>query len=313
MNAAFLMTSDSSILEYKLRVLAKFFNLDQILKLPTDTDAIQRYYQANRLAYSLFHTFSHQMYMGISRDGRYKKSDLQEAFRITSRYIDQLSATSVVELATGRGATSALLAQKYPDVSFQGMDISPSQLSFATKQSARLPNYHPRLGDYHRLDIFADASVDVVLVIEALCYSQYKELVFQQIGRILKPNGVFIVLDGYSTTPRHQLPTTKAKALTLVERAMAVPQFELYDHVLAKAAKEGLMVISDEDASAFILPTLYRFERLANFFFRLPIITKGLVAVYPLAFTANAIAGYLFPEVIKQGMGSYHITVWQKH
>lgn len=151
--------------------------------------------------------------------------------------------------------------------------------------------------------------MDIVFEIEALCYSQHKEVVFKEIKRVLKPSGVCILLDGYATKNRSSYTELEKTVMAITEKSMALPEFEQYDQVMQKAQAQGLQIMEDEDVSTFILPTLYRFESLAAFFFNLPLITKVIVRLSPLEFSANAAAGFLFPDIIKNKLGSYHITV----
>ena len=164
-------------LDQKLGQIKKVFNVDDILALKPDKKYIQKYYRASRIAYSMFYWGSDRMYMGISRDGVYKEQDLLEAARVVEKYIKELSAHNVLELATGRGATSAYLAQRHPKIRFAGIELSSAQLGLAKKKSRKLPNYTPIVGDYHDLGQYDDGSVDIVFVIEALCYSTDKATV----------------------------------------------------------------------------------------------------------------------------------------
>lgn len=173
----------------KLEKIKRVFDISDILDIQPDKDYVRRYYKINKLAYSLFHTFSDRMYMGISRDGQYKNSDLLEAARFVEKYIPNLNAKNILDLATGRGATSSYLAQKYPAIRFDGIDISEGQLDFAAKKAKKLSNYHPIKGDYHNLSHYHTGQFDIVFVVEALCYSQEKEKVLKEVYRILKPGG----------------------------------------------------------------------------------------------------------------------------
>lgn len=181
--------SQSQDLNHKLAQIKRVFNIKSVLDLQPNKDYIRQYYKVNKLAYSFFHTFSDRMYMGISRDGQYKNSDLLEAARFVEKYISKLNAKNILDLATGRGATSSYLAEKYPAIKFDGIDISEGQLGFAVKKAKRIPNYHPIKGDYHNLSQYQNGQFDIVFVVEALCYSQEKEKVLKEVYRVLKPGG----------------------------------------------------------------------------------------------------------------------------
>jgi ubiquinone/menaquinone biosynthesis C-methylase UbiE len=252
------------------------------------------------------------MYVGISRDGRYKPEDLLEGARIVEKYIKVTSAKNILELATGRGATSAYLAKIFSNIIFEGIDLSEGQLHYAYKKAKSLNNYHPVKGDYHDLSRYKSESFDIVFEIEALCYSQDKEKVFKEVKRVLKKGGVFILLDGYLKTPREKLSKNELQATQITEKGMAVPAFEVYQDVINKAKKAGFTLLEDEDVSKYILPTLKRFELLASFALILPIAAKLAVKILPQLFTYNTISGYLLPEFIKLNFGGYYITVLKK-
>jgi ubiquinone/menaquinone biosynthesis C-methylase UbiE len=299
-------------LDQKLLQLAACFDLEQIRQLSPDSSTIQDYYRINQRWYSLFHTRTDLIYIGISRDGVLREPhDLLEAARTVEQYITP-QTTEILELATGRGATSAYLAASYPHLELSGLDLSPGQLEFAYKRAHRYHNYHPSQGDYHDLSRYPDNKFDLVFEIEALCYSQKKAQVFTEVNRVLKPGGVFILLDGYTAKPRSELNSQQLLALEITEKSMVVPFFEAYSDVIRQAQQSGLTLIHDEDVSKFTLPTLRKLEGKAAFFLNRPWLSHFLIAITSPLFSANAIAAYLLPNLIEDNIASYHITVLAK-
>jgi sterol 24-C-methyltransferase len=296
----------------KLSKIKNVFRLEPLISLEASKEYIAKYYKTNRFAYSLFHTFSDRMYMGISRDGVYKASDLLEAARLVERHITELKAKNILELATGRGATSFYLAKRFPDVQFEGVDLSPGQLDFALKKARKVKNYRPVSGDFHTLAAFSEASFDILFVIEALCYSQEKEKVLREADRVLRPGGVFIIFDGYSKREISTLSDEELLAKKIVEKGMAVPSFEPYKNFMATVSRSGFHVVSDEDASRFILPTCKRFERLARKVFISKMFAKAIVKLFPSEFTYNIAAALLMPDAISRNIFCYHISVLKK-
>lgn len=301
-----------SILEQKLELLARFYDLEAIKNLQPDNHYVQQYYQASQLGYTIFHTRTGLMYMGISRNGKFQTQDLLEAARTVTKYIDPQTTTNILELATGRGATSGYLAKRFPNIRFDGIDLSPGQLHYAKRRARKFSNYHPVQGDYHDLGRYQSESMDIVFEIEALCYSQNKSRVFEQVYNLLKPGGVFILLDGYAISGRDELPEPLKSALILTEKSMAVPRFEAYEQVLSYAHAAGFSLKESEDVSEFIMPTLKKFESIASFFLRRRLLMKILRSTTPPAFSNNGVAAYLFPELMRQKAGFYYITVLQK-
>lgn len=186
--------------------------------------------------------------------------------------------------------------------------MSPGQLHYALKKAKKVHNYHPSLRNYHDLFRFEDSSIDIAFIIEALCYSTAKEKVFKELHRVLAPKGIFIVYDGYLKDDR-KLTSNQKLACKLTEVGMAVPRLETHQEFLNKAKSNGFNIIEDDDVSLFIMPTLKRFEKLAYRFFKYPELAKIITKVFPHEFIYNAISGFLMPNLIKEKIATYHITV----
>lgn len=299
-------------LKQQLDLVDSVFDTGEILSLRPDKQYIKKYYKANKLAYTLFHTDMGIIHMGISRDGVYKDDDLLEAARIVEAHLKRLKATSILELATGRGGTSLWLAAKYPSITFNGIDLSRGQLVYTQKQAKKQSNFHPLEGDYHDLSQYKDKSMDIVFVIEALCYSRERDEVFSEVKRVLNNNGVFIVLDAYSLRSRSKMSDDELRACRLTELGMAVEKFDDYPALLDDGKHAGFTVKSSENVSDYILPTLYRFERLAKKFFKRPRLAKTITRISSKELTYNAISGLLMPALIKNKLACYYITIFEK-
>ncbi len=147
-------------------------------------------------------------------------------------------------------------------------------------------------------------------MIEALCHSTDKNKVFTEAWRVLKTDGIFIVIDGYSE--KSQMTEDEKIALLLVVKGMALESFEYYDSIISKAKQNKFKVEFEEDVSKFVLPTMERFERKAAKFFRFSRLAKLAVKIFPKEFLYNTIAGYLSAILVKTGVCSYMITVFKK-
>jgi len=298
-----------SEIDKKLEKIKLVFNIKEILKKDINSSYIKKYYNTNGIPYSIFHTKTGFIHMGVSKDGKYKEDDLLEAPKTVEKYLKE-SSKRVLELAIGRGANSIYLAKKYPKVNFYGIDISKGQLNFAFKNASKLNNFHPEFGDYHNLNKFDDASFDIVFVIEALCHSTKKEEVLNQVYRVLRKGGIFIIFDGYQN--KNSLSENERIALKLTEIGMAVEKCESYNCFISKVKKNKFKIILEEDASNYVLPTMNRFERIAKIFFNHPILAKFISFVTPKAFTYNSLSGYLMPNLMKDNVTCYMITILKK-
>ncbi len=251
--------------------------------------------------------------MGISRDLKYGRDDLLEQPRLVARYIEQLNACRVLELATGRGASSIYLAKRFPNIKFAGIDLPGGQLDVAKRIARGIQNFFPVEGDYHDLSRYSNDHFDMVFVIEGLCHSERKGQAADEVWRVLRNGGIFIVFDGYLERSEGSLNADEQLAKKLIERGMMVGSFERYDDVREEIMRASFEVIHEEDASQFILPSLERFERLAKrTVFDHPRIGRFIVRLLPDEFTFNAISGYLISLLVEIGVAKYMILVVKK-
>jgi len=301
-------------LEDKLKRIKKVFGkevLHTLVNPQVSSQDVCKYYKTNRLAYSLLHSRTNCVHMAISRDLKYKEEDLFEGAKFVKKYIKQTNAKEVLEIACGRGANTLYLARNCPDVNFEGLDISPAQLSYAQKNSKRINNAKFSIGNYHDLNSIKNDSKDIIFVIEALCHSNDKKKVLKEVKKKLTKEGILIILDGYLNKSLAELSNNEILAKRYVERGMAVNSFAYYPALVESANNLGFKVIHEEDATEFIIPNLRKLERLSKVLFNFTPTAKLLVKVLPFEFTKNAIAAYLFPEIMQKKVANYMITVLQ--
>lgn len=299
-------------LNCKIERIQKVFDTDKIVHIQPTISSIADYYKTNKLAYSLFANKDF-VHMGISKNKKYSNKDLFEQGKFVDKYIKQLKAKKVLELATGRGATSAFLAQKHPDVTFEAIDLPDGQIDFAFSKAKKFKNFHPKEGDYHNLADYPRDSFDVVFIIEALCHSTNKKKVFNEVRKLLKNKSVFIIFDGYRGKKEHLLTKEELLAIKLTEKGMAVPSFDYYQDFKNKLLKSGFKVLKEQDVSSQVVPTLKKFEALAKLYFKVPpFLLKIINRFFSPVFTGNIISGYLLATLEKLQISKYMISVVSK-
>ena len=170
-------------LNYKLNQLREFFDFEKIVNLNADIKSIAKYYKVNVRFYSFLNNRQGFIHMAISQNKKLTKEDYLGQIKIIERYINKNTKT-VLELATGRGANSIYLANKYSKIQFVGIDLPNGHLNFAAKNSKGLNNFKPEEGDFHDLSKYPKKSFDIVFIIEALCHSNQKEKVIKQVKRV---------------------------------------------------------------------------------------------------------------------------------
>lgn len=120
--------------------------------------------------------------------------------------IDQGKPSSLLDMGCGLGATLRCAVSIYPELQSMGVTIVPwqkqkaDQLNKMTKNTQRITVL---LEDYTHTSL-PDESVDHVVAIESSCYAKgpNKAPLFQEIYRVLKPGGSFVLADGFLRTKR---------------------------------------------------------------------------------------------------------------
>lgn len=91
--------------------------------------------------------------------------------------------SSVLDIGTGAGGTAAAMAERYPDASVVGVDISRRMLSQA-RDHYRFPNLEFRRADITRLP-FPDSSFDLVTAYNVMPNPA-------ELKRVIRPDGQFL-------------------------------------------------------------------------------------------------------------------------
>lgn len=127
---------------------------------------------------------------------------MSAAYLFHSAQISQViqGCGKVLDLGCGPATQLGQVAQLNPDISFVGVDLSPTMLDSARQyvDGLGLRNVAFRLGDITRLEGIADASVDAVVstvVLHHLPTRQHLDDCFRQISRVLKPGGAIYLTD----------------------------------------------------------------------------------------------------------------------
>jgi ubiquinone/menaquinone biosynthesis C-methylase UbiE len=271
---------------------------------------IARYYRLNRLAYRLVNSKQGFVHMGISRDGVFKEGDFLEHANIISKKIEESQGTTILELAAGKAATTKYLADKYGHFDFTGLDLPLGQLDI---RSTKLPNLKLVEGDYHDLSQFANESFDIVYIIEALCHARSKAEVIKEVFRVLRPKGIFIIFDGYTSKKHSDMTKKEALISDLTYTSMMVTKNgHLYSDLKKNLTTSGFRIIEEENLSRYVLPSMARLESKAAKYFKHPRAAKLANKIFPIEVTGNAVAAYLMPLSVDAGLHEYWLTIATK-
>ncbi len=104
----------------------------------------------------------------------------------------------MLEIGPGPGWIGIRLAQLRPAVRVTGLDVSPAFITVA-EQNSRQEGVADRvtftLGDATEMKGITDRSFDVVFSFQSLHYWEPAERAFDQIARVLKPDGVLCIIE----------------------------------------------------------------------------------------------------------------------
>jgi SAM-dependent methyltransferase len=106
----------------------------------------------------------------------------------------ELAGKNVLEVSCGHGGGASYLVRTMRPASYIGLDLNPAGIRFCQKRHAGVPGLSFMQGDAEKLP-FADASVDVVINVEAShCYPTFPKFL-AEVGRVLRPGGHFLYAD----------------------------------------------------------------------------------------------------------------------
>lgn len=301
-------------LNKKLEDIDYVFSTDDLILKNSDSKYIQRYYTSNYLPYQLFYNRYNIIHMGISYRDKLRKEDFYEQARLVSTYIQKLDLNkklNVLELASGRSENTRYLSDKYPNIEFTATDLTLKHIKKGKKIAKKRQNMVVKYADYHDLSKFPSNHFDLVFVVEALCHSQNKSKVLNEVNSVLKRGGFFIVIDGYMTDKK--LTDYESLAAKLTEKGMAVQKFEKYSDFLRLIKKSNFDIEADIDWTQNIFPSLFKFEKDANKFFRHKKLARFIAKLVPKEFAYNSISGYLMYTLFKNyKLYCYHASILKK-
>ena len=129
-------------------------------------------------------------------------------------YIDQLShqieqsgATRVLEVGAGNSLNLYLLSQRFPNISFEGIDITPERVEVGKKWLKANKNFEPNIevGDVTEL-AFADDEFDLIFSVH--CFEQIDQYALagvKEVCRVDKSKAVFLEPDYVNSNAAQRL------------------------------------------------------------------------------------------------------------
>jgi ubiquinone/menaquinone biosynthesis C-methylase UbiE len=299
---------DQSELQRYLKKIDDLFGISQLLQLKTNDQAIIRYYTESEKGYRLFHSRDGSIHMTLN--GESDEDNLGQA-RVVEGQIKEMGAQAVLELGCGKGFNVAYLAHRFPEAEFVGIDLTPAHIGIASKKYQRIGNVKFKTANFEALS-FDPQQFDLIFEVEAVCHASDAAVVFEQVFRLLKPGGRFVLFDGFRSPSLTSFPPAMQTAVRLVEVTMAVKEFPQLGEWLRLAKSKGFNVIASNDLSNAIMPNLEKFQVLARGFYKFPRVSKVMATVLPPALVKNSVAGLLMPFTVSAGAQQYCSIVLEK-
>ncbi|NIM03962.1 methyltransferase domain-containing protein [bacterium] len=135
----------------------------------------------------------------------YNRLVIKAASELYRRFIDEINPpqhAKILDVGSGPGFLTLLLAKKNPTASVVGVDYSPTQVRAADRLRIRnqIHNCSFRQGDAMNLP-FRDASFDIIISVASIKHWPQGKRGLQEIRRVLAPNGCAFIgeADGGAT------------------------------------------------------------------------------------------------------------------
>lgn len=109
-------------------------------------------------------------------------------------YVNLPENPEVLDLGCGTGQLLNRLATKYPDLRGKGLDLSAQMIRQARQRNCHRPRLIYIKGNAAELP-FAERQFDAVFNTLSFLHYPLPEQVFQEVSRVLRPNGKFYLVD----------------------------------------------------------------------------------------------------------------------
>ncbi len=296
-------------LEKDLNEIKEVFDTESILKQNFDNSKIRKYYRYSSYAYGLFHSKEGSVHMALNYDGIFKTDGYYGQANEINKLLSEKS--NVLELGCGKGFNTSILAAQNKPSKFYGIDISKTQLRYAMKRMKNLTNVEFSYGDFQNLK-FEDDYFDLVFAIESVCYSEDIETLMNEVSRVLKKGGMFVIFDAFRASNLDNLSSTLKEQVSLCEKAMAVNRFHEISDWIKISRSSGFEITVNEDISAAIMPNLRRLYKGSKIFLKNKLLAKFIKFMVPSSLIKNSIAGTVMPYSIMLRTHSYNKIIMTK-
>jgi len=196
----------------------------------------------------------------------------------------ELAGKRVLEVGAGRGGGASYLARSYGVEEYIGLDLCPSSVEYCNRYYADVERLSFRTGSAENLP-FEDDCFDVVINIESS--HNYKDCArfFEEVSRVLKPDGTFIyadfrrrwlLMDVYRQLSAAGLRIHKEELINLNVVKSLREELELKTHLMRKN-KGNVLSRWITNAMAGNSFTITKFEEGFNLYYSFVLTNRGPV------------------------------------
>ena len=162
-----------------------------LFKWKKQIEDTQKYFSGKDTVFSWWDPENPEMKNGYSTDDRIifiKERD------IIIDYLKNFSTETFLDVGSGRGRISLLIAKQHPKSRVIGVDLSPQMVEYSTNLAAKekVENVEYKIGNGLSLK-YNDNLVDVCICIQTLMHIPNPDLLLSELKRVTKSNGVIII------------------------------------------------------------------------------------------------------------------------
>ena len=210
----------------------------------------------------------------------------------------------VLDAGCGVGGTAIFLAEAH-GVRVTGLTNCGPQVAVARRfaherRVAHLVEF--KHGDFMELP-FPDATFDVVLNHESLCYAMDKLAYLQGVYRVLKPGGRWQSLDAELANRNGPLPERHDALLAALEWNWRLPPYRSWRDVLAIVEQAGFTDIKEQDLTSEALPST---DRIRQRYLLLTFLNPQIRETNP-AFQEAMDGSVCFAQGLSEGLFKYRL------
>jgi ubiquinone/menaquinone biosynthesis C-methylase UbiE len=110
-------------------------------------------------------------------------------------HLGNLENKRVLEIGCGNGIQSIYIANKFKPSETIGIDLNEDNINLAQRMESNGSNVVFHVDDAHKLEKIKDNSIDTIICIESAFHYPDKEKFLEQVNRVLKDGGEFMIAD----------------------------------------------------------------------------------------------------------------------